>query len=44
MDGCKEDEEGFITRSYYVADEKWKISAFQIGRANRDISEDTITR
>ena len=44
VDGCKEDEEEFITRSYCVTDEKWKISALLIGRANRDISEDTITR
>lgn len=32
-------EEGFITRNYYVTDEKWKKNAILIGRANRDIKK-----
>lgn len=44
VDGCKEDIEELITRTYYVTDEKWKKSALLIGRGNRDISENTITK
>lgn len=44
VDGCKQDTEGLITRFYYVTDEKWKNGALLIGRGNRDISENTITR